>query len=145
MIIEFHVETTPIAQPRQRHRIIEPKGRSPFVSNYVPAKHPVNDYKNACRAAAWDAYQGQPLEGPLRMHLVFVLPRPKNKVWVTKPMPRYRHHGKPDRDNLMKSTQDAMEGVLFKNDSQLCDGTIQKWVAAGDEEPHVEVTLEVIE
>lgn len=142
--ISFHVAGTPVAQPRQRHRVISSKGRA-FAQNYTPSNHPVTKYKAALKQAAWDEYSELPLEGPLRMDIVFVLPRPKNKVWKKKPMPRYPHSGKPDRDNLMKSTQDALEGILFRNDSQICAGEVEKYVASGDEKPHVEITIEAIQ
>lgn len=141
--INFTVFNIPIAQPRQRHRIVKTKGSS-FVQNYTPAKHPVNDYKAALKVAASIAHKGPMLEGPLLMNIVFVMPRPKGKVWKRKPMPRYPLEGKPDRDNLMKSTQDALEGILFKNDSQICDGRVRKVVASGDETPHVEIELKTL-
>ncbi len=74
------------------------------------------------------------------MDVIFVFPRtgsiPKKLGTGRQP-----HTSKPDRDNLMKSLQDALEGLLFTNDSKICDGRIQKVKAAVDEQPHVEMRV----
>jgi len=143
MTITFTVPTVPIAQPRQRHRIISGGGRT-FAHNYTPTRDPVNAYKAAVQMAAQEAYRGSPLAGPLSVSMVFVMPRPKSLIWKAKPMPRVPHVGKPDRDNLMKSTQDALNELLWKDDSQICGGLVEKWIAAGDEQPHVEITVQAL-
>lgn len=56
-------------------------------------------------------------------------------------MPRLPHAKKPDRDNLDKAYLDALRGLLWIDDAQICDGRIEKWIAAGDEQPHVLITV----
>jgi hypothetical protein len=51
-----------------------------------------------------------PADGPLTVRITFIMPRPKNKVWKQKPMPRYCHIKKPDLDNLVKAVLDALNG-----------------------------------
>jgi Holliday junction resolvase RusA-like endonuclease len=137
--ITFTVPAVPVAQPRQRHRIIP--GRN-FVQNYTPVKHKVNDFKATVRMAAAEAYNGAPLDGPLKLTAGFVFPRPSRLIWKTRAMPRSPHFSKPDRDNCEKSLLDALKGTLFVDDAQVCDGPVVKCYAAGDEQPHVEVTIE---
>lgn len=134
-VIQFTIPSIPVAQPRQRHALI-----AGHVRNYTPKDSPVNAFKAACQFAAATAYQGPPLDGPLRMDLVFVFPRPATvpKKFGTG---RLRHTGKPDRDNVMKALQDALEGLLFRNDSLICAGEVEKWKAAADEQPHVSVRI----
>lgn len=139
MEFQFVVPGIPIAQPRQRHRVV-----CGHAQNYTPAKHPVNKFKADTQKAVAKVYQGPPLEGPLFMEIDFVLPRPGRLTWKTRPMPREPHTSKPDRDNLMKSLQDALNGFLYVDDSQLCDGPIRKLIAAGNEEPHTRVTVRMI-
>lgn len=141
--IRFVVPAVPVAQPRQRHRIVSAGGRQ-FASNYTPVRDPVNVFKATVKMAAQDVLDSPPLAGPLRVDMIFVFPRQKAKVWKSKPMPRYPHTGKPDRDNLAKSTQDALNGLAWVDDAQICAGEIQKWHAAGDEQPHVEITIQEI-
>ena len=139
-MIQFTVPAIPVAQPRQRHRIAG-KGPKQFVQNYTPTNSPVNSFKAACQMAAAAVYQGPPLATPLIVRLVLVMPRTTAQIWKTRPMPRIPHVKKPDSDNLYKSLADALEGTLFVNDSQICDLKIEKWIASGDEQPHVEVCI----
>lgn len=142
--IKFTVPAIPIAQPRQRQRVATINGR-PMAMNYTPTKSPVNAFKATVRMAAQQVYSGPPLTGPLWMELVFVFPRPGRLIWKKRPMPRERHASKPDRDNCEKSVMDSLKGLLFIDDGQICDGPIQKWIAAGDEQPHVEILIRVAE
>lgn len=139
--IKFTVPAVPVAQPRQRHRIIG-GGDTQFVHNYTPANNPVNAFKAGLRIAAREAYGGPPLEGPLRIDVTFVFPRHSNKVWKTREMPRYPHIQKPDRDNLDKAVLDSLKGTIIVDDCQVYAGTIEKWRAAGDEQPHCVVRIE---
>jgi len=137
--IRFHVPSIPIAQPRQRSAVI-----AGHVRTYTPTKHPVNGFKASVQSALASVHHGPPLEGPLRLMACFVLPRPKNKIWKTRDMPRLWHAKKPDVDNLLKSLKDAMTGLAWRDDSQVCYVSAVKVVADGDEQPHVEVEVEVI-
>ena len=141
--IRFTVPGEPVPQPRQRHRIVG-KGPKAFVQNYTPAKHPVNDYKQAIQKAASRVFAGEPVESPLLLEVVFIFPRQANKNWKTKPMPRYLHHQKPDIDNLLKSLKDALNKQVWKDDSQVCKVSATKWRAAGDEQPRTEITIKPI-
>tara|TARA_R110000868_G_scaffold101057_1_gene278212 strand:- start:11235 stop:11516 length:282 start_codon:yes stop_codon:yes gene_type:complete len=85
-----------------------------------------------------------PLGGPLKLSLVFVMPRTQNQIWKTKPMPRIWHDKKPDFDNLEKSVCDALKGLVWFDDSQICSVSTIKVIAAGDEQPHVEFACEVL-
>jgi len=62
-------------------------------------------------------------------------------VWKTRPMPREPHAKNPDRDNCDKALMDALKGLAWNDDSQVCQGEIQKWIAAGNEQPHALVTI----
>lgn len=138
------VPALPKAQPRQRHRKIKTKDGKEFIQNYTPQGHPVNDFKATVRMAVQTAYTGPPLTGPLKVCFVFVFPRQANKVWKSKPMPRYPHVSTPDQDNLCKSVQDALNNLLWADDSQISQAVIEKWHAAGDEQPHVLLTIQGI-
>lgn len=145
MRITFHVPAVPVAQPRQRQRVIQSKGGKPFAHNYTPAKHPVNAYKAAVQLAASGAYGGPPLEGPVAVSLLYVMPRPSNKTWRTKAMPREWYVGRVDRDNLEKATLDALSKILWRDDRQVCSGPTQVVIADGREQPHVEIVVESLE
>lgn len=129
------VPAVPVAQPRPRATAV---GRHARVYN---APGPVDAFKASVRLAASAAFNGAPLEGPLRVDAIFVFPRTKSMIWKTKPMPRVWHAKKPDRDNLDKSVLDALTGLLWRDDAQVCAGELEKWIAAGDEQPHVRIVV----
>jgi Holliday junction resolvase RusA-like endonuclease len=143
-MIAFTVPGIPVAQPRQRHRIIQAHDGRQFVGNYTPAKDPVNSFKAVCRLAASQVYQGAPLDEPIELKIVAVFPRPKGKIWKSKPMPREYKGSKPDFDNLGKSICDALNEVVWRDDSLVVDAHIVKCIAAGDEQPHVEIKINPI-
>jgi len=144
--IEFTVPAVPVAQPRAK--------ASTFGGNvqiYTPTSvkqsdgsrkaHPIVAFKATVRMAFQQNYDGPPLEGPLRCDLTFVMPRPQSMLWKSKPMPRVPHAKKPDRDNLDKAFMDALKNLAWIDDAQVCQGNIEKWIAAGDEQPHVAVSI----
>jgi Holliday junction resolvase RusA-like endonuclease len=138
--IRFAVPAVPVAQPRQRHRIAG-KGSRQFVQNYIATEAPVNAFKAAVMRAAEAVYDGPVLDGPVCVDMVFLLPRPKNMMWKTKPMLRVMHTKRPDLDNLQKAVLDALSGRLWRDDAQVCIGHAVKLIASGDEQPHVELCV----
>lgn len=142
--ITFTVPTIPVAQPRQRHRVLTTGGRT-FAHNYTPQNSPVNAYKAAVQLAAREAYSGPPHDGPVRLFATFVFPRPKALRWKTKPMPVAKQTSKPDIDNLVKALTDALNGLVFVDDARIYAVTAMKLVAAGDEQPRCEVRIELEE
>jgi crossover junction endodeoxyribonuclease RusA len=134
-VITINVPSVPVAQPRPRAAI---RGRHARVYN---AAGPVDAFKACVRLAAKQAFSGAPYPGPLRVDAEFVFPRTKGETWKTKPMPRMRHAKKPDRDNLDKAVLDALSGLLWIDDAQVCDGCITKWIASGDEQPGVTIIV----
>ena len=143
MKIEFTVPAVPVAQPRQRHRAVSANGRT-FIQNYTSRTHPIQAFK-ATVQMAFAHVNGRLLTGPLRCEMVFVMPRPKRLVFKTREMPRAHHVSKPDVDNLAKGCIDALSGLAFSDDTQISQCLIEKWIAAGDEQPHVLIRLEEIE
>ena len=57
-------------------------------------------------------------------------------------MPRCPFATKPDVDNLLKSLFDALTGLLFHDEAQVCDLWVRKCFATSEEKPGVEVCLE---
>ena len=141
MLIEFIVPASPVPQPRQQHRGFRTKDDSIRVHNYTPRNHAVNAFKATVRMAFRAAYGGPPIQGPVHVDATFIFPRPKRLFWKTKLMPREPHSIKPDRDNCDKALLDALKGLAFVDDSQAYAGMIEKWIAAGDEQPHVKVRI----
>lgn len=74
----------------------------------------------------------QPLDCPLRVDLLFYLPRPKAHYGTGRNADKLKsssptlHTKKPDIDNLRKLVMDAMTGVFWRDDSIVCKGTTIK-------------------
>lgn len=146
--ISFTVPAVPVAQPRTKATSIGGRTRvyTPTTIGTGDTKrpHPIHAFKATVRMAAREAYQGPPLTGPLRIDVLFVFPRESSKVWKKREMPRYPHTVKPDRDNCDKAVLDALKGTVIADDCQAYSGTIEKWRAAGDEQPHCVVTVTTV-
>ena len=77
------------------------------------------------------------IEGPVRVDLKFLIPRPKT---VVRKYPVGRYDG--DIDKLMRGILDAMTGVVYKDDSQVIrsileqdytDGMPGVWITISDD------------
>lgn len=78
----------------------------------------------------------EPLSGPLFVNIIFFMPKPKSapkgKVWCDK---------KPDIDKLIRSTFDAMTGVIYNDDSQVVAINARKAYASSEEPPGAIITV----
>ncbi len=140
--LSFIVDAVPVPQPR--HRIGAGFG-SGKPHAYLPKEHPIHVFKAMVALRAREAMTAKgwlPLQGPVSLRLVFVLPRPVWLVWKTKPMPRRLASCKPDLSNFIKGVEDSCLGILYVDDSQVVCLNALKYHAAGDEKPHVEITLQ---
>lgn len=143
--MRFFVPGIPVGQPRQRHGVAFAGGKA-FARNYIPSKHPIHDFKAAVKLAAMRCEEPKIGEGePVSVSLLVLKPRPKGKTWKTKPMPREHSPGKPDFDNIAKAVCDALNGVVWHDDSQVCHAVVTKMLAAGDEPCGVHITIEAID
>ena len=79
----------------------------------------------------------QILDGAVRLTLAFFLPRPKSlakKVTA--------HIKAPDCSKLIRSTEDAMSGIVFRDDAQVVEIVAGKYYAGATDSPHVRVRVE---
>ncbi len=143
--MKITVPAVPVAQPRQRHRVITTESGKTFAHNYTPKDDPVNSYKATVRLAARDLGLIEPIDGPVRVDIDFYLPRPKRLMRRKDPPGAIPHTAKPDRDNLEKATTDALKGLLWRDDAQICDGRVRKWYAEKDGVPRVEIEIREVE
>ena len=69
------------------------------------------------------------LQGPIEMHLTFYLPIPKQiKGTVRQAMNNNiaKHYKRPDIDNLAYVVTNALKGVVYRDDSQICIMHLEK-------------------
>ena len=132
-MIAIHIPGEPIGKGRPRLG----KGHT-----YTPEKT-----QRWEQAAAWEArrqYQGEPLEGAIHLDVEAVFSIPES--W-----PKWRrqeaeddmvmHIVKPDASNVLKAIEDALQGIVFRDDSQISAVSIEKWYGA---EPGVWVEVKAL-
>ena len=123
MMITFKVDANPVG--KQRARYVK---RGNFVSTYTPEK--TRTYETLIRDSAIEAMgSSEPLETPVNLYLYIRVPIPKSyskkKVedclnGLDKPI------RKPDASNILKSVEDGMNGVVYKDDSQIVNLHVTK-------------------
>ncbi len=115
--------------PKARARTVRTK--SGRTVSYTPAK--TESWEDSIRAQALQYRPEQLMDGPLALEATFYLLRPKSKP------KRVKYPAtKPDLDNLIKSVKDALEGIIYTNDSRIVDEVARK--RYGDP-PRVEITI----
>lgn len=86
-------------------------------------------WRDTVAAAVLEVIHG-PMTGPLRFSVMFIMPRPKShykKNGVIKPGARHEFPTKkPDRTKLLRSTEDALKGIAWIDDTQAVQGEIGK-------------------
>jgi Holliday junction resolvase RusA-like endonuclease len=121
-MITFFVQGVPKAQPRVKF-----SSRGNFGRAYTPDT--ADDWKALVMIEAKKHFR-EPLEGPLRVDIEFLFPRPKSHFTSKgqlKPNSPFWHTTKPDRDNLDKCVLDALTTIgAWNDDCQVCCGTIYK-------------------
>ena len=115
-MLEFAISIKPQGKPRHRTRVVM-IGRKPVAMQYADPKGV--KFEKAIRDAVMSQYDGEPLDGPLCLNLLLVFKKPKSSKLVYPEV-------KPDASNVLKAIEDALNGVLWHDDKQICSETIQK-------------------
>ena len=102
-----------------------------YVGTYLPAN--IKAWNESVKLQSKRYAPGSPNLNPIEFHVIFYLKRPK---YAKK---RLYPSVKPDIDNLTKGILDPLEGLFYKNDSQIVVLEASKKYSAS--EPHVEVTI----
>jgi len=78
--------------------------------------------------------------GPVELHVLAVFTCPKSHHRKV-PVPRRPKTGTPDAENIAKAVQDAGNGILWADDSQIVRLVVEKFYGAQGEAPRVELTI----
>jgi len=134
-VIQFTVYGEPKAQGRPRAAVIN--GRAIM---YDPK--PSRDFKRDVKAVAQDYVPDKLLTGPLVLELKIYRPIPKSFSKKKRELAlsgELRPTTKPDLKNYIAGIEDALEKVIYENDSQIVSyGDSGKWY--GDP-PRIEVAI----
>jgi len=126
-VITIKIDAEPIGQPRPQ---VSMRGGVPRA--YVPAKHGSHALKEVIKLQAKQAMAGHDLmTGPVAVSVMMCFSRPKSH---TKKQRQCNWHcNKPDVDNALKLIFDAVNGIIWHDDSQICriDLCEKKWAEQG--------------
>ena len=122
-MVTFKVDGDPVGKQRARYA-----KRGNFVQTYTPDK--TRNYEALIKEAAIQAMgSNEILETPVNLYLYIRAPIPKS-------LPKKRLEAclnglekpikKPDASNVLKSVEDAMNGVVYKDDSQIVNIHVSK-------------------
>ena len=117
MEIEFTVLGEPSAQ--MRHRTVS-KGN--FHSTYDPSAAIKKNFLLTVQNKA----PKEPITSPIGLTVIFYMPRPKahyctgKKADMLKDTAPEYHTSRPDVDNFCKLIFDALNGIFWKDDCQIC-------------------------
>ena len=120
--IIYEIEAIPRPQGSKRHI-----GNGVMVES---SKHVAN-WRAFARLCAVHAMRGQEIAGkgtPVRVVARFRFDRPRKHYNAKglKPDAAMAHVGKPDADKLLRALLDSMSGVVFYDDSQVCEVVVDK-------------------
>lgn len=103
----------------------------------VESSKKVQPWRAAVAQAATLMCPPTPIDGPVFVFIVFVLPRPKS-------LPKRVTHmvKKPDLDKLIRSTLDALSGIAYVDDNRVTAITATKHYARAGETPGAQITIE---
>ena len=136
MTISFHVPGQPVGKGRPRIGRVAGQARM-----FTPAK--TASYEGTVAMAAQQAMNGAPLIlGPARavLRLALTVPASWSRVKRSQALAgAVRPTTKPDADNVVKAIFDAINGVVWRDDSQVVELVLTKVYAST---PGVSVQIE---
>jgi Holliday junction resolvase RusA-like endonuclease len=127
--------------------IAQPGGSKRHVGNgiIIDANPKAKDWKQTVAAFAARAFTA-PLGGPLSLTITFLRQRPKShyrKDGTLKPGAFHEWPTtKPDCTKLVRSTEDALKGIAWRDDAQVCRQLIEKRYVRDGEAPGASIRVE---
>jgi len=134
----------PTPKQSARFRIVQPKGKKAYVQAYQPKE--IVDKEMSIKEAVINQLPPDfiPFDGAVSMgaKLVFGIPKSfsKKKRKAIEDGATHYKITKPDlQDNLMKGICDAMESIVYTNDSRICKTTGTEKIYGF--KPRIEITI----
>jgi Holliday junction resolvase RusA-like endonuclease len=139
----FTVPGPPVATARAGRHFNPKTGKA---HSFTPAK--TADFKNQVRLEFHCAYPNFiPVSGPISMNLKIYMPIPQSMTKRERAIAEsdetaLPHIKKPDGKNIRWGIEDALEGLAFVNDSQVCKYSDSKTYSP---RPRVEISISQIQ
>lgn len=127
-MLKFFVRGDPATQGSKRAIFIPKLNRAIVTEDCKRNKSWRSDVRNEAQIAV--NHSGwQITDKPIKLQLTFVLRRPKshyNSKGVLRPNAPTYHTKKPDTVKLARAVEDALKGLVWADDSQVCEEIIIK-------------------
>ena len=118
----------------------------------VDANPKSRDWKIDVQNAAQMAYSGSVLLGPITLSITFYFVPPKNhyrtgrNAALLKDAAPAHHTQRPDLTKLTRGTEDAMSGMIWRDDCQVAfQATNKEWVDRFTGKPGAKIAVEMID
>lgn len=134
MEINFTVYGTPVAQARTKNHVV-----NGFVVKFDPKKSA--DYKNYVRQEALKVKPKIPFEDAMALTVIAYVPIPVSMSKKRRALAiagEIRPTKRPDIKNIFTGVEDALAGIIWRDDSLVCDAVMRKRYS---DCPRVEVTV----
>jgi Holliday junction resolvase RusA-like endonuclease len=115
----FRVYGTPIPQGSMRGFVSRGVGKARVILTSANTK--TEPWRQDVAAQAIKAGIEPIPTGPVRLHVVFYLPRPKSR-----PKKCIHPDVRPDLDKLLRAVLDALTSIGFRDDAQVCELVAEK-------------------
>lgn len=126
-VIRFAVYGRPATAGSKRGIVVNKKDGSQFVAMKDDSAERGTSWRGAVATAAAEAMAGRPLlRGPLSLGLCFQIARPKGHFGTgrnagkVKPTARTHPDVKPDLSKMTRAVEDALKGVVWQDDKDVC-------------------------
>jgi Holliday junction resolvase RusA-like endonuclease len=133
LLASFTVYGTPVPQGSKR-AFVNPHTGKAIIAD---ANKKTKPWRQEVAGAAAMHSPEQLCEGPVRLRLRFAMPRPKSVKPKKRPLPSV----KPDLSKLCRAIEDALTGVLYRDDSQVTSIDAAKIYADSETPPGVFVEV----
>lgn len=112
------------------------------MTGYMGQNKQLNAYKEAVAEAVADKWLGLPmLEGKLKVHFYFW----RNQAEYTTPADLKHRKHEADATNMQKATEDALQGIVYKNDKDNVMAGSVIMEQGPDVKPQIVVCIETVE
>lgn len=134
-MIAFTVQGIPSPQGSVRAFVVN--GRAVVTQGgSAERRRNLSDWRGDVQRTAKHASNGRMFLGPVRVGLIFWLPRP-----ASAPKARRYPDKRPDLDKLVRAVLDALTGSVWRDDAQVVQIDAGKDYAAAGEPPGVRVVI----
>lgn len=145
VLLDVFVPGIPASQGSKRAFAYKAKATGQWRASTVDDNKPkLRGWRATVAGVVATAWEQAPLDGPVAMHLMFTMPRPKSHYTKKGLRPNAPHWCPtlPDRDKLGRAVADSLKGVVYADDKLVVDGQTSK--VYGDR-PGVHIVVEALD